>query len=202
MMMKLSKLAKMLGVHYRTVWNWYRSGKISGAVKTPTGKILVPDDTIEKLFNQDNSRVKRAALYARVSSHDSRDNLERQLERLRDFASANGFTITVEVKEVASGVNDKRRKLMKLLTEDVDKFDVLIVEHKDRLTRFGFNYILNWLHAIGKEIIVVNEGSDERSDLIHDFIAIIYSFAARLYGIRRAHKKAEQIKKLVTEDDS
>ena len=110
-----------------------------------------------------------AAIYARVSNNSAKDNLDRQMERLVDFTTKNGFTIKYEVKEIASGMNDSRHKLCKLLAKN--DWDVLIVENKDRLTRFGFNYIELLLKTKGKEIIVVNEtNKDTKEDLISDLV--------------------------------
>lgn len=97
------------------------------------------------------------------------------------------------VKEVGSGVNDNRRKLLKLLANPT--IMVIVVEHKDRLTRFGFRYIETLLEHQGRRVEVVNLANNGREDLVDDLVAIIYSFCARLYGQRRAKRKTEQIVK-------
>ena len=91
------------------------------------------------------------------------------------------------VKEIASGMNDNRNKLIKLLKEG--DYDALIVENKDRLTRFGFNYIKVLLENNKKELIVVNKSDNDKQDLIQDLVSVIYSFSVRLYGNRRKTKK-------------
>ena len=93
-------------------------------------------------------------LYARVSSSENKKNLVAQMERLRLFAAAKGYSVVQEVQEVGSGLNDGRKKLNKLL-ENQSKFDVLLVEHKDRLTRFGFTYIKLLLKNSGKRVEVI-----------------------------------------------
>jgi len=133
------------------------------------------------------------AIYARVSSHENRDNLERQAERLKEYA------IKHIVKEIGSGVNDARPKLIGLLNKQ--DYSILLVEHKDRLTRFGFNYVRLLCEKQGKLIEVVNGAEDEKEDLIHDFVAVIYSFSARLYGLRRAKRKTERIIKEITQNE-
>ena len=137
-------------------------------------------------------------MYARVSNNDAKDNLERQSERLSDFAVKNGFKITREIKEIGSGLNDSRTKLVKLLSS-LDDWDILIVENKDRLTRFGFNYIEILLNQMGKEILVINETSDNKTDLVQDLVSIIYSFSARIYGLRRAKNKQQEILEVLEE---
>lgn len=95
------------------------------------------------------------ALYARVSSADQKDDLARQLERLRDYAAAKGYTVAKEVIELASGLNDSRPQLAKLLTDTT--IGTMIVEHKDRLTRFGFEDIRKLLEVQHRRIEVVFE---------------------------------------------
>ena len=189
---KLSDYAKKFGVTYRTAWNRYQNGKIKGCIKDETNHVLVPVELIN--FNS----IKSAALYARVSNNDAKDNLERQSERLSDFAVKNGFKITREIKEIGSGLNDSRTKLVKLLSS-LDDWDILIVENKDRLTRFGFNYIEILLNQMGKEILVINETSDNKTDLVQDLVSIIYSFSARIYGLRRAKNKQQEILEVLEE---
>ena len=94
-------------------------------------------------------------MYARVSSADQKDDLARQLERLRDYAAAKGYIVSKEVVELASGLNDSRPKLAKLLTDTT--ISTIIVEHKDRLIRFGFAYIRKLLEVQQRRIEVVSE---------------------------------------------
>ena len=95
------------------------------------------------------------------------------------------------MKEVGSGVSDNRKQLLKLLTDD--GYSKIIVEHKDRLTRFGFNYIDTLFRQYGRSIEVVNEAANDRDDLMQDFVSIITSFCARLYGQRQSRRKTEKI---------
>jgi len=154
----------------------------------PTGTIIVEEERPSTLSN-------RVVIYARVSDHASKDNLERQAQGLIEYANARGYQIVAVVKEIGSGVNDKRRKLMEVLSRD--DYDILLLEHKDRLTRFGFNYIQTLLGKLGKRIEVVRMSRDDKQELLQDFISIIYSFSARLYGLRRAKEKADRIKQEV-----
>ena len=143
--------------------------------------IIVPDEVKEK--------AKYTIVYSRVSSSENKSNLESQAKRLQQFCEANGWIVNEVVKECASGLNDKRPKLQKILSEQ--KATRLVVEHKDRLTRFGFEYIKTLFNDC--EIIVVNETSNEEDDIMQDFISIITSFCARIYGNRRSQRKTEKI---------
>lgn len=181
--MKLSKYAKKIGVSYRTVWRLYKSGKLD-AYSLPTGTIIVRDENAINLPN-------KVCIYTRVSSSENKSNLEKQAMRLQEYAVAKGYQIHRIVKEVGSGVNDNRKQLLKLL-KDKD-YKIILVEHKDRLTRFGFNYLLLLAEEQGKTIEVVNVSLDDQSDLIQDFTSIITSFCARLYGLRRSKRATERL---------
>jgi putative resolvase len=186
----LSDYAKKLGIQYRTAWNHFKAGKIAGAYKLESGTIIVPDENIENLS---------VAIYTRVSSSENKVNLESQLTRVRKWATLNGFTVSYEVSEVGSGLNDNRKKLLKLLNNKNVGF--IIVEHKDRLTRFGFNYIDALLKSRGGQVIVINQVDNDKEDLIQDFVSVITSFCARIYGHRRSKRKTEKVLENLEKDD-
>ena len=140
------------------------------------------------------------AVYARVSAAENRPNLETQAERLVGYCAAKGYQVHQVVKEIGSGVNDSRPKFLKLLTDP--NVVLIVVEHKDRATRFGFRYLETLLEQQGRHIEVVNLADNGREDLLADLVAIIYSFCARLYGHRRAKRKTETIVKELTGQES
>ena len=181
--MKLSEYAKKLGVHYVTALRYWKNGKIKG-FKTHTGTIIVTESL-------DPFKELKVALYARVSSSENKDNLCTQMERLKSYASAKGYKIHREVSEIGSGINDSRNKFLSLLKDK--EITLIIVEHKDRLTRFGFNFIELLLNNEDRKIEVINETLNDKEDLIQDFISIITSFCARIYGHRRSKRKTEKI---------
>ena len=133
--MKLSVYARKLGISYRTAHRWFKAGKVPG-YQVDTGTIIVTDPLVEVLSTTYPQKV---AIYTRVSAAENKDNLEGQTKRLTDYCAAKGYQVAAVVKEIGSGVNDTRPKLLKLLTNPTITLNV--VEHKDRLTRFGFNYI-------------------------------------------------------------
>lgn len=191
--MKLSKWAKKMGISYRRAWQMFKDGKIPEAKQLPTGTIVVLEEEKDALPKD------TVAIYARVSSHENKDNLERQVERLKEYAIARGWKIIYVVKEIGSGVNDARPKLIGLLKKK--NYSILLVEHKDRLTRFGFNYLKLLTENQGKTIEVVNSAEEEKEDIVQDFVSVIYSFAAKLYGLRRAKRKTEKIVKEIVENN-
>lgn len=186
-MIKLSEYAEQIGLTYQTVWRHYKSGKIPYPTKQlATGTVLV-DYQSDKLIQAKGF----AAIYSRVSSAENKDNLDRQAERLISYAIAKGYMVRHVVKETGSGLNDNRKKLAALLVKD--DYEILIVEHRDRLARFGTAYLELLLKRSGITLDIVNRVEDKTDDLMTDLVAIITSFAARLYGQRRGKRKTEKI---------
>lgn len=151
-----------------------------------TGTVVITEE-IKETGGQDPVVV----VYARVSANENRPNLDSQAERLCAYCAAKGWKVRKVVKEVGSGVNDGRKKLLALLADPT--VTVIVVEHKDRLTRFGFKYIETLLTMQGRSIEVVNVTTNPIEDIIADFVSILYSFCAKLYGQRRARRKTEKI---------
>lgn len=182
--MRLVDWAKKQGIRYETAWRWFKAGKLPvPAIKTPTGMILVQVEDQTRPVGSGNW------IYCRVSSHEKNDDLRRQVDRCETFCGARGWTVDGVVAEVASGMNDSRPKLTRLIERRPAR---IIVEHKDRLTRFGFNYLDTLLPKIGCELVVMNR-TDGKDDLMQDLIAVVTSFCCRLYGKRRGKRKAEKV---------
>lgn len=185
--MKLSAYARSLGVSYRTAWRWFKAGKVAG-FQADTGTIIVTEPIVATVPATANPK---AVLYTRVSAAENKDNLEGQAKRLMDYCAAKGYPVAAVVQEIGSGVNDTRPKLLKLLTDPT--VGQIVVEHKDRLTCFGFNTIEQLLAMQGRKIEVINLAENGKEDLIQDFVRIVTSFCARLYGQRRSKRKTERI---------
>lgn len=185
--MKLSDYAKEVGVSYRTAWRWYKEGKIQGH-QMPTGTVIITEKIARKNLGE---KAEKTAIYTRVSATESKSNLEQQSERLVSYCMAKGYQVNKIVKEVGSGINDSRPQLLKLISDPT--ITRIVVEHKDRLTRFGFNYIEQLFKLEGRQIEVVNLAEDGKQDLVEDLVSIIYSFCTRLYGQRRSKRKTERI---------
>lgn len=146
--------------------------------------------------------IEAVALYARVSSGDQNADLERQLGRLAEYASREKLTVVRSVPEIGSGLNGHRTKIMRLLADPAVR--VIVVEHRDRLARFGSEYIESALSASGRKLVVVDQ-SEMKDDLVQDMIAVLTSFCARLYGRRAAKNRAAKAVAAAaspTEDDA
>src|SRR3989441_10086962 len=185
--MKLSQYAKQQGISYKTAWRWYKAGTLD-AYQTETGTVIVRDKADVKPLTG------RIALYARVSSLGQKEDLERQIQRLKDYAAAKGYHVSKEVTEIASGLNDQRPKLEKLLADT--SIGTIVVENRDRLTRFGSHYIETLLQAQGRHLEMIFP-SDTGDELVDDFVSVITGMAARIYGRRQSKRRAEKIKHCV-----
>ena len=188
--MKLSVWARRQGISYQTAWRWVKDDVMPVPWRQlPTGTILV-DTSSDKLAGG-------VALYARVSSHDQRADLDRQLARLSVYAAEQGLHVVESVSEVGSGLNGKRRALLRLLSDA--RVETIVVEHRDRLARFGSDYIEAALAASGRKLIVVDP-SEMKDDLVADMISILTSFCARLYGKRSARNRAISIERALARE--
>ena len=182
---KLSTYAKKNCITYKTAYVHWQEGIVFGK-QLSTGTILVNDDD-EVVLNKSFS----VATYARVSSSENKDNLNKQSDRLVSYANAKGYKVDKIVKEIGSGLNDERKKLFDLLSDDT--ISIIIVEHKDRFSRFGLNYINLLLEKQGRKLEIINQVSNDNEDLIQDFVSIVTSFCARIYGNRRNKRKTEEL---------
>jgi len=190
-MKTLVEYAKENRIHYRTAWNHFKEGKISGAFKNEYGKILIPDENIKPEY---------VVCYARVSSSENKKNLDSQAERLVAYCNAKGYKVKQIIKECASGLNDKRPKLVNLMKDP--EISKIIVEHQDRLTRFGFNYINLFMQSKNCQIEVINEAANDKEDLMQDFVSLVTCFTARLYGLRRSKRKTEKLIKALEDENN
>jgi predicted site-specific integrase-resolvase len=181
MRVKISEYAKTMNVTYRTVWNWSKSGHVK-IEKSKSGlNYVILDDILSQ----------KVAIYCRVSSSENKSNLESQKNRLIDYCNAKGYQVSQVITEIGSGLNDERKKLESLLLDR--SITIIVVEHKDRLARFGINYISKLLGLDGRKIEVVNNVNGDENELMQDFVSIITSFVARLYGRRRSKRNTEKL---------
>jgi putative resolvase len=183
--MKLADWARGQGISYTTAWRWVKDDAMPVPWhQTASGTILVDAASDEE--------PRAVALYARVTSHDQRKDLDRQLARLSQYAAERKLHVVESLAEVGSGLNGKRRKLLRLLSNP--KIGAVVVEHRDRFARFGSEYLEASLAASGRRLIVV-DSSEMNDDLVQDMIAVLTSFCARLYGRRSARNRAISIER-------
>ena len=190
--MRAKEWAALEGLHEQTVWKWCREGRMPVPVERVGGLWLVHDPKYEAPPAPTAGR--RTVCYARVSSSDQKNDLQRQADRLKAFAFSMGIDAPEVVTEVGSGVNDKRRTLNHLLKDPT--VATIIVEHRDRLARVNVGLIESALEASGRRLIVVDD-TDLDDDLAHDVTEVLTSFCVRLYGRSEARSKVEAALKAV-----
>ena len=184
--MLVREWARREGLHPQTVWKWCREGTMPVPVEqTPTGAWLIHDPKYETA----PTITGRTVCYARVSSNDQKTDLQRQGDRLKAFAFNMGVDAPEVVTEVGSGMNDKRRKLNKLLADPT--VTTIIVEHRDRLARMDVGLVESALEASGRRLIVIDD-TELYDDLVQDMTEVLTSFCARLYDRKSAKRRAQQ----------
>jgi len=192
------EFARVLGVSRVTVIKWIKNGKI--LAYNVHGKWRIPYSEVERLLGG-AQRMKHVAIYARVSSSTQRDDLERQVEALKLWVSKNfPHAEYVVVTDVVSGLKEDRRGLKKLVEMAKRReVDAVVIAYKDRLTRFGFEYLKMLFNVLGVDVYVAfqEEPRDYLQELVEDFVEIVTSFASRIYGKRSS--KYKQVVKCVGE---
>jgi putative resolvase len=199
--LSVGKVAKIFGVHTKTIDQWRRKGKING-VKTPGGVYRYSMEEINHLLGKSVNKNK-AVIYARVSSNDQKEHgdLDRQIDILSKYAEDRNIEIADTISDVASGLNTNRRGLKKLYKYiDDEMIGKVLITYEDRLTRFGYEYLEHYFDQNGVEIVVAkqNDKKSLQEDLVNDLISIITSFSGRLYGLRsHKNKIIKEIKEAV-----
>lgn len=185
-LVSINEAAEFLGVTPQTLRRWEREGKIAPDERTTGGRRrydlvrLRPD----QFHTPDTAR--RTIAYARVSSHDQKDDLERQKQVLELYCTRQGWTFEV-VADLGSGMNYQKKGLKRLLSDVVEgRIGRLVITHKDRLLRFGAELVFAICEAKNVEVVILNQGEDTtfEEDLAKDVLEIITVFSARLYGSR------------------
>lgn len=181
----------MSGVSVRTLWRRINDGSLL-VERSSTGRVFVN-------LEEEQTSLLNVCIYARVSSSENKDNLERQKERLVSYCNAKGYKVSKIITEIGSGLNDERKKLESILMDK--SVNLIVVEHKDRLARFGLNYIQKLLELDNRKIEILNPQTNDEDDLMQDFVSIITSFTARLYGRRRSKRITEKVIKEVSDNN-
>lgn len=204
-MYSIGKFAEKLGVTTQTLRNWDKEGKLS-PIKLDTGHRRYTDEHMLKACNLLKKPLQRKnIIYTRVSSNKQKNELEHQLQNVKDFCIANGYIINEIFSEIGSALNYKRPKFQKMwdlvLSNQVNK---IIITYKDRFVRFGYDFFESICKRFNTEIVVINK-SDEKTyeqEMTEDLLTIIHVFSARLYGARsyKQKKLVDVVKDVINEN--
>jgi putative resolvase len=203
-LLRSGEVAKRLGLHPLTVRRWVKEGKISAI---PIGReARIPITEVERLLGE--QRAGMIVLYARVSGHDQKEDLQRQVQQLEQWALlARTGQKTMTLTDIGSGLNTERKNLQRLLAlvQDYQVAEV-IVTFSDRLTRFGLSYLQSLFSGYGVTLTVLHPDDKKtpEQELTEDLLALITSFAGRLYGLRSRKQKAllSYAKQVLAEQDA
>lgn len=196
MKISIGKLAKELGVSKDTLRRWEQIGKISSE-RTPRGHRRYDLNKVLGCVSKKGTSQKTTVVYARVSSHDQKADLTRQVDLLSSFCAAHGWTFEV-IQDLGSGLNYGKKGLKKLIQSIcLGNIERLVLTHKDRLLRFGAELVFSLCEQFGVEVILINPSEDTsfEDDLVNDVLEIITVFSARLYGAG-SHKNKKLLEAL------
>jgi DNA binding domain, excisionase family len=200
-MLSIGKFAKSLGVSIQTLRNWDKEGKLKPTYVTENGYRYYSEDLLNKFRNIKNvNKIKKKnILYARVSTKNQKDDLDRQVDNLKQYAYSKGYSFEI-ITDIGSGINYKKEGLLKMINlVECGEVDRIIVLYKDRLIRFGYDLIEYICKLNDTKIeIVDNSTISKEQELTEDLIQIITIFANRLYGARS--KKTINLIKSVKEN--
>ena len=193
MLLRIGDIKNKYKLTHNSLKKWENKGLIK-SYKTPGGHRRYLESDIQHLLKIDRTSPK-VAIYGRVSTKKQEENLNRQVERLRHYCKERGYVNPIEFIEVASGLNDKRRQFNKMIDAVIRKeISLIVVEYKDRLSRFGLRFIYRFFEGLGCkiEVIEIESSKDENKELVDNMLALITSFSARLYRKRDGRKKLKE----------
>ena len=198
---KPKDLAELLGVSVKTLQRWDRDG-ILKANRTPTDRrYYTYDQYLQFKGIQTENEIRDTVIYARVSTRNQKDDLQNQVEFLKQFCNAKGIIINQCVEDFGSGLNYNRKKWNKLLDEVMaNKIKTIVISNKDRFIRFGYDWFEKFCEKFNTKIIIVNnETLSPNEELVQDIISILHVFSCRLYGLRKYKNQIKEDEEIAKE---
>jgi len=194
--MRTGKAATLLGVSVKTLQRWEREGRLIPVARTDSNRRLSPETQIREVIGlrQTNHAPTKLVAYCRVTSAAQRTDLANQRNVLEEFVAAKGLAGVECIEEIGSGLNFKRKRFLALM-DAIGRREVkmLILAHRDRLTRFGFEWFEHYAKTHGCEVLVLNqERLSPKQEMVQDLMTIVRCFSSRLYGLRNYRKKLDE----------
>jgi predicted site-specific integrase-resolvase len=196
--LKPNEVSEILNVTVRTLQKWDRDGKLKAQRTPTTNRRYYTQEQINEYLGKKNRISDKIVIYARVSSNSQKPDLESQIEFLKQYANAKGYIVDEIITDIGSGLNYNRKKWNELLAGIEEKrISKVIVSHKDRFIRFGYEWFEKYVQSQGCEIEVVNnETTSPQEEMIQDLVSIIHCFSCRIYGLRKYKAKISEDKEL------
>ena len=198
---KPKDFAELLGVSVKTLQRWDRDG-ILKANRTPTDRrYYTYDQYLQFKGIQTENDIRDTVIYARVSARNQKDDLQNQVEFLKQFCNAKGIIVNQCVEDFGSGLNYNRKKWNRLLDEVMaNKIKTIVISNKDRFIRFGYDWFEKFCEKFNTKIIIVNnETLSPNEELVQDIISILHVFSCRLYGLRKYKNQIKEDEEIAKE---
>lgn len=189
----VSQFSKLTGYAVKTLQKWDRDGRLK-PTRTPTNRRIYTDEHLRLLRGMVVDQERKTMVYLRVSSQTQKPDLKNQRVTLEKFCVAKGFVVDEWIEEIGSGLNFKRPKFLAIVSDiTTGKVERVIVAHKDRLARFGFDLLIHLAKENSCEIVVLNtESLSPEQEMVQDLMTITHCFSARLYGLRNYRKALQK----------
>lgn len=190
---KPQEFAEMLGILVKTLQRWDNEGKLK-ANRSPTDRRYYTHKQYVEYMVGGENKTGKTIIYTRVSTQNQKDDLNNQVELLKQYANAKGMIVDEIFEDVGSGLNYNRKKWNKLIEDCMlGEVKTILVAHKDRFIRFGYEWFERFLKSNGVDIIVVNnEKLSPEEELVNDLISIIHVFSCKIYGLRKYKKQIKE----------
>lgn len=191
---KPKEFAELLNVSVITLQRWDNAGKLK-AFRTPTNRrYYTYEQYLEYTGMHKETDSRKIVIYTRVSTSNQKDDLKNQVKFLRQYANAKGIIVDEVIEDYGSGLNYNRKKWNRLIDSCMtNEISTIIITHKDRFIRFGYDWFESFLAKFNVEIIVVNnESLSPQEELVQDIISILHIFSCRIYGLRKYKKKIRE----------
>ncbi len=198
---KPKDFAELVGVSVKTLQRWDREGTLT-ANRTPTNRrYYTYDQYLQYKGIRMEADQRQTVIYARVSTRNQKDDLSNQVAFLRQFCNARGMIVDRCIEEYGSGLNYNRKRWNELLDGVMQqRIKTIVVTHKDRFVRFGFDWFERFCEKFDTDILVVNnEALSPQEELVQDIISILHVFSCRLYGLRKYKKQIKGDAEIVKE---
>jgi predicted site-specific integrase-resolvase len=191
--LKPREMAKLLNISVKTLQRWDNSGKLNAYRNPSNRRYYYYEQYLDYIGELPNNKGK-IVIYTRVSTRNQKEDLENQKEFLKDFANGRGLIVDEVISDIGSGLNYNRKRWNTLLDEVTEgKISKIIIAHKDRFIRFGFEWFERFLNKQGVEILVVNnEKMSSQEEIVKDIVSILHVFSCKIYGLRKYKKEIKE----------
>ena len=198
---KPKDFAELLGVSVKTLQRWDRDGILKANRSLTDRRYYTYDQYLQFKGIQTENDIRDIVIYARVSTRNQKDDLQNQVEFLKQFCNAKGIIVNQCIEDFGSGLNYNRKKWNKLLDEVMEnKIKIIVISNKDRFIRFGYDWFEKFCEKFNTKIIIVNnETLSPNEELVQDIISILHVFSCRLYGLRKYKNQIKEDEEIAKE---